>query len=587
MSSYSATAATRRGSVVPPLSGIESNGAQNPIPQKCDVLISGTGLVESILAAALAWQGSSVIHIDPNPYYGDSNSCFNIDQLLAWVDRVNRPPSSSELAAERIFSNARLYMPRPLDSKKFLVDLSPKIMFARSDLLSLLIKSRVFRYLEFKALGNFHTYENDTFDKVAGSKEDIFTDQSLSLVTKRNLMRFMKFVLEWEENTELWKPYQNESIEKFLTEKFKLEPQQITELVLSIGLCQSLEVATPVALSRIKRYLVSLDIYGNFPVLFSMYGGAGELAQGFCRSAAVAGATYKLGTAITSVDDKLVTLNDGSRIQVAEKIVLSPSSAVKKENTKNGILTRLVAFVAKDCKEWFAENEQAALVVFPPSTLSTNNKTSVQAIILGSGSGQCPEGVSVWYLSSTEQDPTKAQRDLEEAFTKLEASILRESTEDFEFENIDESDVSYRPDGMPVLSSVKLGQSMQNFVPREKLQYLLKLSFVEKVEYSAQPDAPILPEETPEASPATVLRAPYGLSEISYDGILTQVKNLYTKIVGSDDDFFDVDFEDEDEASAGANQTNSSAPNAIDASTVNQIDSRDDDIDEFGQDMEL
>lgn len=65
-------------------------------------------------------------------------------------------------------------------------------MFAQSDLLSLLIKSRVYKYLEFQSLSNFHVFENDNFNKKLSNttKEDIFTDQSLSLVTKRYLMKF-------------------------------------------------------------------------------------------------------------------------------------------------------------------------------------------------------------------------------------------------------------------------------------------------------------------------------------------------------------------------------------------------------------
>lgn len=88
MSSYSASTATRRGSVVPPLVGIERPLVQ-PLPEECDVLISGTGLVESMLASALAWQGSRVIHIDPNPSYGDAYSIFNIEDLKSWVQHVN------------------------------------------------------------------------------------------------------------------------------------------------------------------------------------------------------------------------------------------------------------------------------------------------------------------------------------------------------------------------------------------------------------------------------------------------------------------------------------------------------------------
>ena len=36
-------------------------------------------------------------------------------------------------------------------------------------------------------------------------------------------------------------------------------------------------------------------------------------------------------------------------------------------------------------------------------------------------------------------------------------------------------------------------------------------------------------------------------SELSYDGIITDVKSIYQRITGTTDDFFDVDFEDEED----------------------------------------
>lgn len=548
-----------------------------------------------------------------------------------------------------------LYIPQPLESRRYFIDLTPKILFAKSDVLPILIKSRVNRYLEFKPLSSFHTFENDSFDRVPGTREDIFTDQSLSLMTKRNLMRFMKFVLNYddsqtdarEKNTPIWLPYANKPVVSFIRDKFKLEHQQITELVFSIGLATSPDISTINALARMKRYLVSLGVFGPFPSLYSTYGSAGELVQAFSRSAAVAGATYKLNTSVVSykestknddnTSEALVTLSDGSKIKVKEHTILSPNSLMKLAvsldpsvslddqsleinkrdvkptipTTTSGIgnsllqhqqqqipkfpstptsksttstsssssagrseLTRIVAIVAKDCKEWFSENEQAAIVVFPPKTLPSENRFAVQAIVMGSGTGQCPRGQAIWYLSSTDPITSRARVDLEEALKKLESSILRESTKDFEFSDIAEGDVSVRPDGIPVLSSIKLGQSLQNFVPKERLQYLLKLCYSQRLttppnEYVAavekawgtpmdltKPSNRIgsnknltgqneEQEDSGENSKVTV--APCPLAEISYDGVVDQTLQIYEKIVGSDDDFFDLDFEDDDE----------------------------------------
>lgn len=481
-----------------------------------------------------------------------------------------------------------LYIPRPLQSRKYFIDLTPKILFAKSDLLPILLKSRVNKYLEFKPLTGFHTYENDSFEKVPGSKEDIFTDQQLSLLTKRSLMRFMKFVVDYEQTPEVWEPYKNAPIGEFLQSKFKVEPQQANELIYSIGLCTTANISTVDALARIKRYIVSLGVYGSFPALYVMYGGAGELVQGFARSAAVAGATYKLNTTVKSYDKatKTATLADGGRIQVSERMIASSESAFKIAQTDldakapKSEITRMTCIVAKDCKEWFAENEQAAVIAFPPGSLPTNNKRAVHAIILGGGSGMCPTGHCIWYLSSTEKG-SKARADLEQALLKLEVSIMRESTEDFEFE-VDPNDVSVRPDGMPVLSSVKLGQSLQNFVPKEKLNYLLKLLYTQATSYS----------ESELDLGFDIVQPPS--EEITFDGIISAAVKLYEKIVGSDDDFFDIDFEDEDEEEA-----TSAAPGQYSATTQqqpasgtdrNDDDNFDDDNDrapEFGDDMEL
>lgn len=55
------------------------------------------------------------------------------------------------------------------------------------------------------------------------------------------------------------------------------------------------------ALQRIRRYLRSAGRYGPSPFLVGHYGGAGDIAQGFCRAAAVSGAVYILARKITSI----------------------------------------------------------------------------------------------------------------------------------------------------------------------------------------------------------------------------------------------------------------------------------------------
>ncbi|KAG0671802.1 Rab proteins geranylgeranyltransferase component A [Maudiozyma exigua] len=591
--------------MVPHLAGIE-DPLPETTPEKVDVLIAGTGLVESVLAAALAWQGSNVLHVDSNDYYGDSAATLTVDQIKNWVNRIHNSKNESEP-----YKNAKLYISSSnigpdckYASRDFGIDLSPKILFAKSDLLSILVKSRVHQYLEFQSLSTFHTYENDSFEKLTNTKQDIFTDQNLTLMTKRNLMKFLKFVLNWEKMPEIWQPYADKSITDFLFNKFKLEKPQVFELVFSIGLCSNMDTKVPLALNRIRRYLVSYDVYGPFPVLYSKYGGAGEVSQGFCRSAAVAGATYKLNEKLYSYNPttQVATFTDGSKVTVTEKIIMSPTQAPegnKHVPEQKYEVNRMVCLVEKDCKEWFSEDESAAVVVFPPGSLKSGNKHVVQTLIMGSGSECCPQGTSIWYLSTTESG-VRAEMDLDAALEALEISIIRESSEEITNDN---DIVQISDDGRPIINSVRLGQSFKEYVPRESVQHLMKLSYTQLT--STPPFDVVNPalfdndelnnransvnKFIPNASDNGIIYTAMPSSEISYDEVVTAAKVLYEKIVGSDDDFFDVDFEDDDN---DAMPTGASVNGVINYENAIEDDEEDiqmgeDDSNEFVGEMEI
>lgn len=545
MAERRASVQTERNNLfIPHLAGIEKPETSG-IPEKCDVVIQGTGLVESILAAALAWSGSQVIHCDANPYYGDHSATLTIDQLRTWVQNVNH-----KKAGVQGFSNAQLHIPgnRFLSSKDYGIDLSPKILFAQSDLLSLLVKSRVYRYLEFQSLSNFHVFENDSFGRMASTKQDIFTDQSLTLLTKRQLMKFIKFVMSFDskENLSIWQEDRDKPLKEFIETSFKLEKPQINELVFSIGLSSCPSIKTSEGLLRIKRFLSSFDVYGSFPVLFSKFGGPGEISQGFCRSAAVAGAVYKLNTVIEDYqpESKIASFSDGSKVVVNDKLIASPSQFHNEKLLEecHTQVSRLITAVKNDCKEWFQEGENAAVVVFPPNSLQSQNQHPIHVLIQEGGSGVCPKGECLWYISTIEKGD-KARKDLEFALLKLEESLLRESEFDV---NLNEEDVVYKPNGLPVINSVKLGQSFKEFVPKEKVTYLFKLFFTQ---VTAVPPFGVVSSEVFDRNSnlENLVYSNMPSTEFSYDGAVTEAKMLYAKVVGSEDDFFDVDFEDDDD----------------------------------------
>lgn len=57
------------------------------LPSNFDVIVLGTGMPESILAAAAARIGKTVLHLDRNHYYGGGWANFNFDQLTEWIEK--------------------------------------------------------------------------------------------------------------------------------------------------------------------------------------------------------------------------------------------------------------------------------------------------------------------------------------------------------------------------------------------------------------------------------------------------------------------------------------------------------------------
>lgn len=80
----------------------------------------------------------------------------------------------------------------------------------------------------------------------------------------------------------------------------------------------------------------------------------------------------------------------------------------------------------------------------------------------------------------------------------------------------------------------------------------------------------------PNASDNGVIYTAMPSSEISYDEVITAAKVIYEKIVGSDDDFFDIDFEDEDAVTTSNNNNNTANTIKYDENAIE--DDEDDDI---------
>ncbi|KAH9887595.1 FAD/NAD-P-binding domain-containing protein [Cubamyces lactineus] len=272
-----------------------------------DVVVLGTGLAESIAAAALSKAGFKVAHVDNNQYYGGDEASLTLDELAQWADvratSSDDEPTSEYLAKQRArYTSISRSSALPPQSRQYAVSLAPSIVPSLGSHIDSLIASGVSRYGSFKLLEKVAVYDRPGYvQSVPGSKEDVFKSKALSLVEKRRLMRFLMFAAgEFEGKKELEGKEQMPFLQ-YLRETFALNDKPANAIAFALAFCVSENDSTLPALQRIRQYLRSAGRYGASPFLVGHYGGLGETAQGFCRTSAVKGGTYILGRLVQDV----------------------------------------------------------------------------------------------------------------------------------------------------------------------------------------------------------------------------------------------------------------------------------------------
>ena len=142
-----------------------------------DLIVIGTGLVESIVAAAAAKAGRSVLHLDAADYYGRAEAAMPLTQLVeqAGTDRSAAPPPGCcdapllptllsdggarcipliHAPAGGVVFERCVAIPPALQrsARRFNIDLQASLILARGALVDLLVDSGATNYLEFKSL---------------------------------------------------------------------------------------------------------------------------------------------------------------------------------------------------------------------------------------------------------------------------------------------------------------------------------------------------------------------------------------------------------------------------------------------------
>ncbi|CAM1501773.1 Fc.00g037570.m01.CDS01 [Cosmosporella sp. VM-42] len=408
---------------------------------KWDVVISGTGLQQSLLALALSRSGKNILHVDASDYYGGPEAAFSLQEVDEWAEK------HQSADRRRLFGAAEVKrQPEGLAfARSYTLALAPTLIHSRSKLLSHLVDSRAFRQIEFLAVGSFYIYQPPTtssatsLSRIPSTREDVFSNTAIPIRSKRSLMKFLRFVLDFdsESQTETWQPHADEPLIDFLASEFKLDTQlqsYIITLTLSIGG----KVSTKDGLTAINRHLTSMGVFGpGFAAVYPKWGGLSEVAQVGCRAAAVGGAVYMLGYGIKDV---LKTSSENDQAEGQLRITLTNDLEVKSKLLVQGSddlpaqgnrISRLTAIVKSDLSSLFevvAEGSPppaVAVVAFPAGSVSTQDGTEstypIYVMVHSSDTGECPSGQCVLYLSTVYGNFSKAL--LEKALSSLLAAV--------------------------------------------------------------------------------------------------------------------------------------------------------------------
>ncbi|GKT62546.1 rab protein geranylgeranyltransferase component A [Colletotrichum tofieldiae] len=394
--------------------------------QTWDVILHGTGLQQSLLALALSRSGKQILHLDPNEYYGGPEAAFSLQEIEEWA--AAHDAAADDVGPSRVFSSASVSKPEIVAGsgpslsfpRAYSLALAPQIIHTRSELVKQLVSSRAFRQIEFLAVGSFfiHTPSSSISEDdrasivpIPSNREAVFSTTAIPARAKRSLMKFLKFVLDYnsEEQRGTWTPHADKPLSEFLAAHFKLDAALQTYIV-TLTLSLDGRISTKDGLAAIHRHLSSMGAFGpGFAAVYPKWGGLSEIAQVGCRACAVGGAVYMLGTGVKATRP-LDAQEDGARFEVdltSDVTVKSRTLIRGAEHVDPGTqrVSRMTAVVNSPLLSLFetivegAPTPAVAVIAIPAGSIQDIvSPYPIYVFAHSSETGECPSGQSVLYL---------------------------------------------------------------------------------------------------------------------------------------------------------------------------------------------
>ncbi|KAK4760813.1 hypothetical protein SAY87_005706 [Trapa incisa] len=512
-------------------------------PTNFDLIVLGTGLPESLIAAAASSAGKSVLHLDPNPFYGSHFASLSPDDLSAFLSSSSSPhppsfpgddPATVGLATLPLYSDVQISSSSPEvieeHCRKFSLDLAgPKVLFCADKAVDAILKFGTNHYLEFKAIdASYICIEKGKLMKVPDSRSAIFKDKNLSLMEKNQLMKFFKLVQQHLDPDEDGSAkVSEEDLETPFSEflgKIGLQQKIKSIIMYSIAMADhnqdNVDISEDILRTKdgIDRLALFHSSMGRFPnasgaLIYPSYG-QGELPQAFCRRAAVKRCLYVLRMPVVALhidqDDgqyRGIKLASGQDL-FSPRLVLDPSFVVPSQ-VGSSVEEPVKIRSQKDAEAKVARgicitraslmpDVSNLLVIYPPRSLCPEQDTAVRVLQLGSTSAVCPPGMFLLYLSAICSDSSQGKTLLNAAITAVEVSQISErnamnKNEDAE---VEKPFILWKATYIQKLCMGKYGSITSTPSSDGNLNYNDLMDATEKLFHSLYPDEAFFPEAT-------------------------------------------------------------------------------------------
>jgi hypothetical protein len=220
--------------------------------------------------------------------------------------------SSAALAAAAAATASSTFDSFSRNNYRFALDLAPSLLLSLGPVVASIIKSGIGKkYLEFKALRATYVQCGGTLLLLPASKGEIFSSPNLSLMDKRCLMKFFKAIgpvsdAGADAGAEKRLPRSRDtldgvSLSEMMTRHGLDERLQAFVAYGIAGVARLSETSASDGIESIGAYLQSVGRYSDTSAFLYCCYGSGEMAQAYCRMAAVYGGIYVLRRSVASI----------------------------------------------------------------------------------------------------------------------------------------------------------------------------------------------------------------------------------------------------------------------------------------------